>query len=48
MKQFIIYLLLVIAAFTGVQAQDIPPKPDPPRLVNDLANQLNPNERKML
>lgn len=48
MKQFIIYLLLVIAAFTGVQAQDIPPKPDPPRLVNDLANQLNPNERQML
>ncbi|MET7254904.1 TPM domain-containing protein [Dyadobacter jiangsuensis] len=48
MKQFIIYLLLVIAALAGVQAQDIPPKPDPPRLVNDLANQLNPSERQML
>lgn len=48
MKQFIIYLLLAITAFTSVRAQDIPPKPDPPRLVNDLANQLNPNERQML
>nr|WP_295929170.1 TPM domain-containing protein [uncultured Dyadobacter sp.] len=48
MKQFIIYLLLAVAALTGVQAQDIPPKPNPPRLVNDLANQLNPNERQML
>ena len=48
MKQFIIYLLLVIAVLAGVQAQDIPPKPDPPRLVNDLANQLNPSERQML
>jgi uncharacterized protein len=48
MKQFIIYLLLAIATLAGVQAQDIPPKPDPPRLVNDLANQLNPSERQML
>ncbi len=48
MKQFIIYLLLAVATFAGVQAQDIPPKPDPPRLVNDLANQLNPSERQML
>lgn len=48
MKQFIIYLLLVIAAFAGVQAQDIPPKPDPPRLVNDLANQLSPDQRETL
>lgn len=48
MKQFIIYLLLAIAALARVHAQDIPPKPDPPRLVNDLANQLNPSERQML
>ncbi|WP_342087901.1 TPM domain-containing protein [Dyadobacter sp. OTU695] len=48
MRQFIIYLLLAVATLTGVQAQDIPPKPDPPRLVNDLANQLNPSERQML
>jgi uncharacterized protein len=48
MKQFIIYLLFAVAALAGVHAQDIPPKPDPPRLVNDLANQLNPSERQML
>ncbi|MCF0072067.1 TPM domain-containing protein [Dyadobacter sp. CY261] len=48
MKQFIISILLTVAALAGVQAQDIPPRPDPPKLVNDLANQLNPNERAML
>lgn len=48
MKQFLIYLLLTIAALAGVQAQDIPPKPDPPRLVNDMANQLKPTERDAL
>lgn len=48
MKQFLIFFLLVIVALAGVQAQDIPPKPDPPRLVNDLANQLNPTERDAL
>ncbi|WP_353722184.1 TPM domain-containing protein [Dyadobacter sp. 676] len=48
MKHFLLQLLLIIAAIAGVQAQDIPPKPDPPRLVNDLANQLSPNERQML
>lgn len=44
MKQFIISFLLVVAAFAGLQAQDIPPKPNPPRLVNDLANQLSPSD----
>ena len=29
-------------------AQDIPPKPDPPRLVNDFASQLNPTEAAAL
>ncbi len=48
MKQFIIYILLVVAALAGVQAQDIPPRPDPPKLVNDLANQLNTSEMAQL
>jgi uncharacterized protein len=48
MKQFIIYILLVVAALAGVQAQDIPPRPDPPKLVNDLANQLNASEKAQL
>lgn len=48
MKQLIFYILLVTITLVGVQAQDIPPKPDPPRLVNDLANQLNASERAQL
>lgn len=44
MKKYIVLSLLLLLSFLGVQAQDIPEKPNPPRLVNDFARQLNPTE----
>ncbi len=46
----ICWLWLVILLFTGwkVQGQDIPPRPNPPRLVNDFAGVLLGNEAEML
>jgi len=42
-------ILFLIALFTGtVSAQDIPEKPDPPRLVNDLAGILDNREISIL
>lgn len=39
------YLLSFFFLVTlGLSAQDIPPRPNPPKLVNDLDNQLNPTE----
>ncbi|TDB68825.1 TPM domain-containing protein [Arundinibacter roseus] len=40
---FLPFLTLFLLA-TSLFAQDIPPRPSPPRLVNDLANQLNGTE----
>lgn len=48
MKRFLTLFTLVIVALLKVHAQDIPPKPTPPRLVNDLANQLNASEEAQL
>lgn len=48
MKKFLIVTLLLILALFSAQAQDIPQKPNPPRLVNDLANQLSPTEESQL
>lgn len=44
------WLWLVILTITGwqIKAQDIPPRPNPPRLVNDLAGVLLGNEAEML
>jgi uncharacterized protein len=48
MNKFLITLFLLTLSLLGVQAQDIPPKPNPPRLVNDLANQLSADEEASL
>ena len=44
MKNIIRLLLLILFTAVQVQSQDIPPAPNPPRLVNDFAKQLNPTE----
>ena len=48
MKRILIVFFLVIAAFINVAAQDIPPKPNPPKLVNDFAKQLSETEKAQL
>jgi uncharacterized protein len=47
MKKSIFIALLVLFAFS-VFAQDIPERPNPPRLVNDLANVLSDQEEQQL
>jgi len=47
MKQFLIIVLLSVYSFS-VFAQDIPERPNPPRLVNDLANVLTDQEEQQL
>lgn len=47
MKQILILLLLAVFA-VSVFAQDIPERPNPPRLVNDLANVLTDQEEQQL
>ncbi|MGI4867169.1 MAG: TPM domain-containing protein [Janthinobacterium lividum] len=37
-------LLLWLSVVLATQAQDVPPRPDPPRLVNDLAHVMQPQE----
>jgi uncharacterized protein len=44
----ILMLLLFLSTVVGVQAQKLPGKPTPPRLVNDLAGILKPAERNAL
>ncbi|PJJ76451.1 uncharacterized protein BXY57_2071 [Thermoflavifilum aggregans] len=39
---------LSVWAQTGSILQHIPPRPNPPRLVNDLAGMLNPQQQQML
>jgi uncharacterized protein len=48
MKKFLFSIILTLSVLLGALAQDIPPKPNPPRLVNDLANQLNASEEAQL
>ena len=48
MHKFSHYLALLLLLTLTVSAQDIPPRPNPPKLVNDLANQLNPTEEAEL
>lgn len=47
MKQILVLLLLTVFA-VSVFAQDIPERPNPPRLVNDLANVLSDQEEQQL
>lgn len=42
----VIYLLLLVPSIA--MAQDIPKRPNPPRLVNDLANVLSPEQENSL
>ena len=44
MKKYFLFSFILSLLFLRVFAQDIPPAPNPPRLVNDFANQLNPTE----
>ncbi|MBU1822892.1 MAG: TPM domain-containing protein [Bacteroidetes bacterium] len=48
MKKLRYFLPLFLLFTLAVHAQDIPPRPSPPRLVNDLADQLNPTEEAQL
>jgi uncharacterized protein len=44
-----VYLIvLLLAAFLKVNAQEFPEKPNPPKLVNDFAGLLSDNERESL
>ncbi|MBN1198941.1 MAG: TPM domain-containing protein [Bacteroidales bacterium] len=49
MKQFK-HIILIFILFQGLQAisQDIPPRPEPPKLVNDLAGILAPEQVQQL
>ena len=51
MKKYLFLTLICITTFlTGwaQEADDVPPRPNPPRLVNDLAGLLSPQEREAL
>lgn len=48
MKKALIIFCLICFTFLRVAAQDIPKRPNPPRLVNDLANQLSASEEAQL
>lgn len=47
MKQFILTLFLSMLIFWGF-AQDIPDRPNPPSLVNDLANVMTPEQQQQM
>jgi uncharacterized protein len=47
MKRFLITIVLVVSSVT-TWAQNIPQRPSPPRLVNDFANILLPEQRDIL
>ncbi|HEY3371382.1 MAG TPA: TPM domain-containing protein [Prolixibacteraceae bacterium] len=47
MKHLLLSVILVVFTFYGF-AQDIPDRPNPPRLVNDLANVLSDQEEQQL
>jgi uncharacterized protein len=44
MNKLYISLALIFVSYTGLISQDIPSRPEPPRLVNDFAGLLNSNE----
>ena len=47
LKYFLTPLLLILA-LSVIRAQDIPPRPQPPRLVNDFADILSPQQEQAL
>ena len=48
MRQWLLVLLVAAGAWTRAWAQEVPPRPSPPRLVNDLAGMLRPDEIQAL
>jgi uncharacterized protein len=49
MKRFLLYILLLSSAFAAFAQKDvIPPAPNPPRLVNDFARLLAPDQAEAL
>ncbi len=48
MKKFLFVLIAVFIGLPVLMAQDILPKPNPPRLVNDAANVLSPEQKAIL
>ena len=40
----LVFILLAFFVYTGISAQNVLPKPNPPRLVNDFANVLSPEQ----
>jgi uncharacterized protein len=48
MKKILLIPVLLIISLCSSWAQDIPAKPNPPRLVNDFANQLSADEKESL
>lgn len=47
-RTLLITLISFILLSTAITAQDIPPRPQPPKLVNDLADILSPRQEKQL
>jgi uncharacterized protein len=47
MKRFLVIIVLVVSSI-ATHAQNIPARPNPPRLVNDLANVLSPEQKEIL
>jgi uncharacterized protein len=43
-----LFIFLLTLPFTGLLAADIPPRPEPPRLVNDFSNTLNSSQVRQL
>lgn len=48
MKQFLFFIVLFLSVITRAQDIPIPPKPNPPQLVNDIADQLTPEQEVAL
>ena len=48
MKQLLLFISIVFCVLVHAQDIPIPPKPNPPRLVNDYADQLTPEQEEAL
>nr|HQU76771.1 TPM domain-containing protein [Chitinophagales bacterium] len=44
----VLIMFLLHPVFAQVNEKDLPPRPTPPRLVNDLADVLSPSQEQML
>jgi uncharacterized protein len=47
MKRFLLFISLVLIAVAGT-SQNVPPRPNPPRLVNDFTQTLTPDQQASL